>query len=83
MIEKWGKLCFCRCIKDKDQNNNHSGYYLSLLCNKHQRRPRELVLSKKKKAADGTQAVKNAKRGNVTRYYNFIAKTVDILYQQG
>jgi hypothetical protein len=53
------------------------------LYNKHQRRPRELVLSKKKKVADGTQAVKNAERGNVTRYYNFIAKAVDVLYQQG
>ena len=43
-------------------NNNYFGYYLSLLYNKYQRRPRELVLSKKKKVADGTQAVENAER---------------------
>jgi hypothetical protein len=83
MIEKWGGLCFCRCTQNKDQNNNYFGCYLPLLCNKHQRRPRGLVLSKKKKVADGIQAVENAKRGNVIRYYNFIAKTVNILYQQG
>jgi hypothetical protein len=53
------------------------------LCNQHQRRPRQLVPSKKRKVEGGTQAVENAKRGNIIRYYNFIANAVDILYQQG
>ncbi|EIE79526.1 hypothetical protein RO3G_04231 [Rhizopus delemar RA 99-880] len=67
----------------KDQNSNCFGCYLSLWCNKHQRRPKELTLAKKKKIADGTSSVENVKRENVTRCYKFIAKAVDILYQQG
>jgi hypothetical protein len=47
------------------------------------KRSRASVPSKKRKTTGSAQTFENAKKGNVTEYYNFIANVVDILYQQG
>jgi hypothetical protein len=45
------------------------------------KRQRAPIPLKKRKTAGSTQTFENAKRRNVTEYYDFIANAVDILYR--
>jgi hypothetical protein len=75
-------MCFCICTQDKSQNNNYLNAISPHGVINKVKRPRAPVLSKKRKTAGSTQTFENAKRENVTEYYNFIANAADILYQQ-